>query len=365
MNGLNVVGAQYLDRVIWVAQLPKRSWVWPATNTPLTPAIRSTHGGTLVTVGPSTLVSRNRKGRRKGRGISADTYNMSTNRLLAASALAIAITLTAVAAPAEVAAAPAPTKPSATQLYTVKPGEYLSLIASKLHVSLDALLAANGLTKKSVIHPGDQLVVPEGGVLPQTPTPPVAPAATGATYTVKRGDYFKRIAASLGVTMDDLLAANNMKKSTVIHPGDVLQVPAGATVAAPPVVTAAPPSAAKVSTVLDFVNAQLGDPYVRSGAGPDGWDCSGLTMRAYATIGIKLPHYSGSQAKYGQAVDWNVEPIRAGDLVFLATNGVISHVGIATGPNTWIHAPASGDVVRTGNIPMHRVVSVRRLVNGG
>ncbi len=285
---------------------------------------------------------------------------MSPHRLLVASALAIASGLVAVAIPTPAHATPAhaPAKPTATQMYTVKPGDYLHLIATKLHVSLDALLTANGLTKKSVIHPGDQLVVPDGGVLPSTPQ--VVPTATGATYTVKPGDYFKRIALALGVTMDDLLAVNSMKKTTVIHPGDVLQVPAGGTV--PPVVTA---TSSKITTVLDFASAQLGEPYVQNGAGPTAWDCSGLTMRAFATIGISLPHYSVAQAKYGEAVDWTVQPIRAGDLVFLATNGVIGHVGIATGPKTWIQAPGTGDVVRVGNIPLQRVFAVRRLVNGG
>lgn len=286
---------------------------------------------------------------------------MTPHRLLAASALAIASGLAAVAVPTPAHAAPthAPAKPNAVQMYTVKPGDYLSGIATKLHVTLDSLLTANGLTKKSVIHPGDQLVVPAGGVLPDTPQP--TPPVTGTLYTVKPGDYFKRIALALGVTMDDLLTANGMKKATVIHPGDQLQIPVGGTL--PPVVSGAP--SAKVTIVLDFVSAQLGEPYVMNGAGPNEWDCSGLTMRAYAAIGISLPHYSVAQAKYGQAIDWTVEAIRPGDLVFLATNGVIGHVGIATGPKTWIHAPGTGDVVRAGNIPLQRVVAVRRLVNGG
>ena len=285
--------------------------------------------------------------------------------MLTASALAVAIALTVVAAPAQAAQAPsnsAPSKNSATQFYTVKPGDYLNGIATKLHVSLDALLTANGLTKKSVIHPGDQLVVPAGGVLPSTPgsTPPPAPAVTGALYTVKSGDYFKRIALALGVSMDALLAANSMIKTTVIHPGDQLQIPVGGT--PPPAVSTA---SAQVTTVLNFATAQLGEPYQPSGAGPNTWDCSGLTMRAFAAIGITLPHYSAAQAKYGEAIDWKVQAIRAGDLVYLATNGTISHVGIATGPTTWIQSPGTGDVVRIGNIPLKRVVAVRRLVNGG
>ncbi len=274
-------------------------------------------------------------------------------------ALVASIGVATVAAPAH---ATAPSTPTAQLLYTVKPGDYLLLIAKKLQVSFDDLLAVNGLTKKSVIHPGDQLVVPPGGVLPGTPPPaPAPPPTTGVLYTVKPGDYFNRIAQQLGVTMDALLAVNNMKKTTVIHPGMQLQIPAGGVLPPP----GASDVSAKIKTVLDFASAQLGEPYKANGAGPNAWDCSGLTMRAYAAIGILLPHHSASQAKYGQVIDWKVVPIRAGDLVFLSSNGVISHVGIATGPTTWIQSPQPGDVVRTGNIPFYRVAAVRRLVNGG
>jgi cell wall-associated NlpC family hydrolase len=293
---------------------------------------------------------------------AADTKYMSriklsallTLALVGAAAVGTASAAAAHAAPSEVPAAPT------TQMYTVKPGDYLKLIATKLQVSLDDLLAANGLTTKSVIHPGDQLIVPPGGVLPNAAAP--TPPASGSLYTVKPGDYFKRIAQALGVSIDDLLAVNGMKKTTVIHPGMQLKVPAGATV--PPVAADPAGPSAKVTTVLNFVSAQLGEPYKAAGAGPDSWDCSGLTMRAYATVGIALPHYSAAQAKYGQAVEWNTQQIRAGDLIYLATSGTISHVGIATGPTTWIHSPGTGDVVRAGNIPLHRVVAVRRLISG-
>jgi cell wall-associated NlpC family hydrolase len=127
------------------------------------------------------------------------------------------------------------------------------------------------------------------------------------------------------------------------------------------------PVPAKVTTVLAFIRAQLGKPYKAFMAGPDSYDCSGLTMAGYLTAGISLPHYSGAQIAFGTAIDWTTEPIRPGDLVFLETaqgSGVIGHVGIATSATTWIHAPRTGDVVREGTIPISRVVGVRRLVNG-
>lgn len=293
---------------------------------------------------------------------AADSYNMPRiTRMLLTGAVAIAIGVSAVAVPAHAAPAHAPARPTAQTKYTVKPGDFLYGIATKLGVSFNELLAVNGLTKKSVIHPGDVLIVPAGGVVPSTPTtPPPAPPASATVYTVKPGDYFKRIATALGVSINDLLAVNNLKKTSVIHAGMQLKVPVGGTV--PTVATGTP---AKVTTVINFAMAQLGETYRFLGAGPDTWDCSGLTMRAFATIGISLPHYSVSQAQKGEAVDWKTQGIRAGDLVFLATDGVIGHVGIATSATTWIQSPGTGDVVRTGNIPLHRVFAVRRLVNGG
>lgn len=290
-------------------------------------------------------------------GDPADDYYMSriVRRALVGAVLTLVAGAVAVA-PAQAAPSHAPSAPTATQFYTVKPGDYLALIAKKLKVSLDDLLEVNGLTKKSVIHPGDQLIIPPGGQDSSNPSP--SPKTTGQVYTVKRGDYFQRIAQQLGVSVDALLSVNKMTKQSVIHPGDQLQIPVGG-VAPPP----SSDAAARVAMVLEFASAQLGEPYRFLGAGPDFWDCSGLTMRAYAVIGVSLPHQSALQAKRGTDIDWKVTPIQAGDLVFLDTNGTISHVGIATGPTTWIQSPQPGDVVRSGNIPMRRVFEVRRFVN--
>jgi LysM repeat protein len=272
--------------------------------------------------------------------------------------------------------APAPSAPSAGAVYTVKSGDYLGGIASRLGVKLSALLSANNLTSSSVIHPGTKLVVPAGGTLPAEPVAPASGAIATTSqlvYVVKSGDYLSGIAPSLGVKMADLLAVNKLTLTSFIYPGMKLLVPAGGklpTVAAPNSGTPAAGSttSGKVAKVLAFAQAQLGDPYKFFAAGPDQWDCSGLTMAAYAEIGISLPHYSGAQVNYGTIVDWRTQAIQPGDLVYLESyvgSGVINHVGIAISSTQWIHAPRTGDVVRIGNIPTVRMVAVRRLVNGG
>lgn len=278
-------------------------------------------------------------------------------------------------------------KPAAATTYTVVSGDYLTGIAAKLKVSTTALLTANKLSLNSLIWPGMQLVVPKGGVLPASPAPatttssPAAASATSSgTYTVVRNDSLSGIAQKLGVKLSSLLTTNQMTVSSVIYPGMLLKVPAGAkapatSTPAPTTTTPAPTTTtpkpsngavpAKVTTVVAFARAQLGKPYKFNTAGPDSYDCSGLTLAAYATIGIDLPHYSGAQMAFGTVVDWTTEAIRPGDLVFLETavgSGIIGHVGIATGPNTWIQAPRTGDVIREGSFTTTRVVGVRRLV---
>ena len=67
---------------------------------------------------------------------------------------------------------------------------------------------------------------------------------------------------------------------------------------------------ADLPPVLAFAAAQLGKPHLSGGAGPEAFDCSGLTMRAYQQIRINLPHSSAAQAHYGRAVDLRTEAIQ-------------------------------------------------------
>jgi cell wall-associated NlpC family hydrolase len=99
---------------------------------------------------------------------------------------------------------------------------------------------------------------------------------------------------------------------------------------------------ARVKAVLAFACAQVGDPYVWAGAGPNIWDCSGLVLQAWRQAGVSLPHSSRIQATYGQHVTFG--SLRPGDLVFF--HSPISHVGIYLGAGMMVHAPRTGDVVK-------------------
>ena len=95
-------------------------------------------------------------------------------------------------------------------------------------------------------------------------------------------------------------------------------------------------------TALKFALKQIGDRYVFGAAGLTYWDCSGLTMRAFQSAGVSLPHSSAAQYRYGKSVSRS--QLRAGDLVFFGRP--ISHVGIYLGGGKMVHAPRSGSRVK-------------------
>ncbi len=100
------------------------------------------------------------------------------------------------------------------------------------------------------------------------------------------------------------------------------------------------------ATALRFAHAQMGKPYRWGGEGPGSYDCSGLTMRAWQSAGVSLPHSSRMQASSSPRVSRS--QLRQGDLVFFGSP--ISHVAIFVSGDTVIGAPTTGDVVRYQSI---------------
>jgi peptidoglycan DL-endopeptidase CwlO len=97
----------------------------------------------------------------------------------------------------------------------------------------------------------------------------------------------------------------------------------------------------KGAKALAYAKAQLGEPYARSGAGPSSWDCSGLTMMAWGSAGVSLPHSSRQQFNRGKSVAKS--DLQRGDLVFFYSD--IHHVGLYAGNGQVIHAPRPGKSV--------------------
>jgi peptidoglycan DL-endopeptidase RipA len=152
---------------------------------------------------------------------------------------------------------------------------------------------------------------------------------------------------------------------------------AASTSTAKPATTATTASASKtvptkVQTAINRAKSALGLPYVwgggnangpttgLAGTGKPGFDCSGLTLYAYAGAGVTLPHNANAQSNYGVVVAR--QDIQPGDLIFsywdevengVRTNGY-GHVQMATGYGSnaqVIEAPYTGADVRYSSIP--------------
>lgn len=131
--------------------------------------------------------------------------------------------------------------------YTVRAGDTVSHIAARTGSSVAAVVAANGLDRRATIRVGQRLTIPASGGSGSAAAAarPAAPAA--ATYTVRAGDTVSHIAARAGFSVADVLTANGLSPSSVIHPGQRLRLPGSAAPAAPAARAAARPGAGTAS----------------------------------------------------------------------------------------------------------------------
>ena len=100
-------------------------------------------------------------------------------------------------------------------------------------------------------------------------------------------------------------------------------------------------ASAKAKIAVNFALAQVGKPYVWGAAGPDSYDCSGLTMASWHAAGVNLPHSAADQYNYGTHVSLN--NLTPGDLIFMYSP--IGHVTIYIGDGMMVSAPQSGENV--------------------
>jgi cell wall-associated NlpC family hydrolase len=101
----------------------------------------------------------------------------------------------------------------------------------------------------------------------------------------------------------------------------------------------------------------LGVPYRAFEASPErGFDCSGLTMWAWAQAGVSLPHQSRQQ--YNSNPKVSRDQIAPGDLLFYYNP--ISHVGMYVGGGLMIDSPHTGAVVRVKPVKWEKVVGIAR-----
>jgi cell wall-associated NlpC family hydrolase len=169
--------------------------------------------------------------------------------------------------------------------------------------------------------------------------------------------------------LNDLLSAQNAQKADLaakktkieadIARLDALQkkldATSGTTTTTPTKYGPPPAVSGAAGKVVAFAWAQLTEKYLFGAAGPDRWDCSGLTMMAWKAAGVSLPHNAADQ--YAAVRHISRSQLAAGDLVFYNNLG---HVGIYIGNNQIIHAPNSRTVVKVGPITGDSIVGYGR-----
>ena len=122
----------------------------------------------------------------------------------------------------------------------------------------------------------------------------------------------------------------------------------------------APAPSGNGQSIVDYAMQWVGQcNYVWGGTNltpGGGVDCSGFTMNVYAAFGISLPHYSGSQINYGQAVSY--EQLQPGDLICFS-----GHVGIYIGGGMMVHAASAERGIVVDNVFYNKQpIGYRRLV---
>ena len=122
----------------------------------------------------------------------------------------------------------------------------------------------------------------------------------------------------------------------------------------------APAPSGNGQSIVDYAMQWVGQcNYVWGGTNltpGGGVDCSGFTMNVYAAFGISLPHYSGTQINYGQAVSY--EQLQPGDLIYFS-----GHVGIYIGGGMMVHAASAERGIVVDNVFYNKQpIGYRRLV---
>ena len=122
---------------------------------------------------------------------------------------------------------------------------------------------------------------------------------------------------------------------------------------APELYSVGEPDWTQVETAIAFASEQLGERYVLGGAGPNVWDCSGITMKSYAAAGVYIGWHSAT-AQYnvlaGQKKLVPFQNAQRGDLIWWSTESAFSgdkyHVAIYLGDGMMLEAPNPARTVR-------------------
>jgi peptidoglycan DL-endopeptidase RipA len=181
---------------------------------------------------------------------------------------------------------------------------------------------------------------------------PTLPAIPSAFVS---GDPIAIINTILGIAQSSAQATQQMGR-TFLQKLGILPTPSGFTNGAIPRVYGRDAS----EYVIRRAMSQMGVPYswgggnavgpsngIDSGSGTRGFDCSGLILYAFAGVGIKLDHYSGSQYNAGRKIPSS--QMRRGDVIFYGPGGS-QHVTLYLGNGQMLEAPYTGSVVKVSPV---------------
>ena len=122
---------------------------------------------------------------------------------------------------------------------------------------------------------------------------------------------------------------------------------------APELYTVGAPNEELVEIAIAFAREQLGERYVLGGAGPNVWDCSGITMKSYAAAGVYIGWHSATAQYNVMAAQKKLVPfqnVQRGDLIWWSTESAFSgdkyHVAIYLGDGMMLEAPNPARTVR-------------------
>ncbi len=122
---------------------------------------------------------------------------------------------------------------------------------------------------------------------------------------------------------------------------------------APELYSVSEPDYGKVEIAIAFASEQLGERYVLGGAGPNVWDCSGITMKSYAAAGVYIGWHSATAQFNVMASQQKLVPFqnaKRGDLIWWSTEKAFSgdkyHVAIYLGDGMMLEAPNPARTVR-------------------
>jgi murein DD-endopeptidase MepM/ murein hydrolase activator NlpD len=165
------------------------------------------------------------------------------------------VTVEPVAPPAAPPAAEPPSAAASTSLeqrvYVVQPGDNLFRIARRHNIALEQLALINQISDPSRVSVGQQLLIPGTGNAPAVPRQTAVTIPGDALYVVQPGDSPYLIARRHGISLDELMALNNIADPRRLRPGQVLRLSANAAVP----LTAAAPTSTGTATATSVAGA--------------------------------------------------------------------------------------------------------------